>query len=146
MNESFTAPAWRRPTHYCRTCCAMWMQHEEDKSWSLCSPSCGTCCDNVAMGEQIVALAAPAPSRDPPPRSRIEFRLSIGAESRKDLTWRLRELADEIDSEQLGPSSLWGGAGSHGDCTFSEDATIFVPEYRAAVDAWLKRQPARGGS
>jgi hypothetical protein len=45
-----------RVTHYCKVCFAMWQQHD-DESWSLRSKACGKCCDNVPMGEQIVALA-----------------------------------------------------------------------------------------
>jgi hypothetical protein len=51
-----TAMSWKQPTHYCKVCFAMWQQHEFDKSWSVLSLKCGPCCDNVAMGDQIVAI------------------------------------------------------------------------------------------
>lgn len=44
----------RAPTHRCKICGAFWMRWSEN--WSLCSKSCGECCDNAAMGDQIVPL------------------------------------------------------------------------------------------
>lgn len=55
------AQAWRDsfpPTHYCRECKALWRRWP-DGSWSLVTAACGKCCDNVPMGEQIVALGDP---------------------------------------------------------------------------------------
>lgn len=46
-------------SHRCRVCGAMWRKHD-DGSWSLASSTCGKCCDNVAMGEQIEKLPADA--------------------------------------------------------------------------------------
>jgi hypothetical protein len=43
-------------THACKVCGAQWRQWDTDKSWSLVSKTCGKCCDNVAMGDQIVRL------------------------------------------------------------------------------------------
>jgi len=45
-------------THYCKVCFAMWQFHT-DGTCSLRSKACGPCCDNVPMGDQIVALRAP---------------------------------------------------------------------------------------
>lgn len=50
------------PTHRCKVCGALWWCGVIDNgverfpSWSLRSPSCGPCCDNVAMGTQIEPL------------------------------------------------------------------------------------------
>ena len=44
-----------RATHRCKACSALWVQHL-DGSWSLCSDTCGKCCDNMAMGDQIEAI------------------------------------------------------------------------------------------
>jgi len=44
-----------QPTHYCKVCNAMWRRWD-DGSWNLRSKQCGKCCDNVAMGEQIVSM------------------------------------------------------------------------------------------
>lgn len=45
------------PTHVCIVCYALWIMFKdedgEDRAWSLWSSSCGPCCDNVHMGEQI---------------------------------------------------------------------------------------------
>lgn len=58
------AVAWRDsfpPTHYCKECRALWRKWP-DGSWSLVTMSCGKCCDNAPMGEQIVSLYThPAP-------------------------------------------------------------------------------------
>lgn len=55
-------------THVCRICGAQWRLNpaEPDKypkdhpfhhaTWTLRSPTCGKCCDNVAMGDQIEPL------------------------------------------------------------------------------------------
>jgi hypothetical protein len=53
------------PTHYCKVCNAFWFCAEPDPSsphdreregyWHLVSATCGKCCDNVAMGDQIAA-------------------------------------------------------------------------------------------
>lgn len=54
-------------THRCRICGALWIAFGSDPvkgGWSLASRSCGTCCDNVEMGEQIEVLR-PNPA-DPP--------------------------------------------------------------------------------
>src|SRR5688572_23207849 len=53
------------PSHKCTVCGAMWRFFRwEDfpksginyDSWTLCSNTCGKCCDNVAMGEQIAPI------------------------------------------------------------------------------------------
>jgi hypothetical protein len=47
------------PTHRCRVCGALWWLGEMPPiglAWSLRSPKCGPCCDNVAMGDQIEPL------------------------------------------------------------------------------------------
>jgi hypothetical protein len=51
-NSSYAAA----PTHRCSVCHALWVEWPNDGGWSLCSPDCEQCCDNVAMGEQIVLL------------------------------------------------------------------------------------------
>jgi hypothetical protein len=54
------------PTHRCKECGAMWrFQLAQDTrmptdSWSLHSPSCGPCCDNVEMRDQIAPLTVGA--------------------------------------------------------------------------------------
>jgi hypothetical protein len=64
-----------KPTHYCLICGALWSlnaalspeEHQEkhcsnqncpllQESWSLISSSCGKCCDNVPMENQIESL------------------------------------------------------------------------------------------
>jgi hypothetical protein len=58
----------RMPTHRCKICGAFWRLYADPLdaggSWSLRSPTCGKCCDNVSMGEQIVSLIDPAGWRD----------------------------------------------------------------------------------
>ncbi len=50
-------------THICGICGALWRQWPDDSagcpagSWSLRSPKAGSCCDNVAMGLQIIPLS-----------------------------------------------------------------------------------------
>ena len=50
-------------THICGICGALWIQWPDDSagcpagSWSLRSPKAGECCDNVAMGLQIIPLS-----------------------------------------------------------------------------------------
>lgn len=46
------------PTHRCKVCRAFWVLWPNDGGWSLCSPKCGKCCDNVPMGQQIEKLSA----------------------------------------------------------------------------------------
>lgn len=53
-NETYV----RTPTHRCKTCGAFWVEFMD--SWSLFSGSCGWCCDNVAMGDQIEKLTPEA--------------------------------------------------------------------------------------
>jgi hypothetical protein len=48
------------PTHRCKVCGALWFRWPAG-TWSLRSPTCGPCCDNAQMGEQIEALPAPPP-------------------------------------------------------------------------------------
>lgn len=54
-------------THKCTVCGAFWRfwpKSEaglEQDTWSLKSASCGKCCDNAVMGDQIVPLAADEP-------------------------------------------------------------------------------------
>lgn len=58
------AQAWRDsfpPTHYCRECRALWRLWPNG-SWSLVTMTCGKCCDNVPMGEQIAPLASEYPT------------------------------------------------------------------------------------
>ncbi len=43
-------------THQCTICGALWRECD-DFSWTLCSTRCGSCCDNVPMGSQIVSIS-----------------------------------------------------------------------------------------
>lgn len=67
-------PAALPATHRCKVCGALWRLNPalapeatgmpatyplHFETWSLVSASCGKCCDNVAMGEQIEALGGP---------------------------------------------------------------------------------------
>ena len=54
--------ARRIPTHRCRACGALWIGYPN--SWSLFSKSCGSCCDNTAMGDQIEPLDSFDPRDD----------------------------------------------------------------------------------
>ena len=52
-------------THRCKVCKALWIHYAPGEvtptaSWSLASATCGKCCDNVAMGEQIEAIGLTA--------------------------------------------------------------------------------------
>lgn len=65
-NEDGDMNDWRNqvaPSHKCTVCGALWRYwpsrdtiHIDQDTWSLRSPACGPCCDNVAMGAQIVPL------------------------------------------------------------------------------------------
>lgn len=51
------------PSHKCVVCGAMWrywragdLASIKEDSWSLQSNTCGQCCDNVPMGEQIMPI------------------------------------------------------------------------------------------
>jgi hypothetical protein len=53
----------RDPTHKCTICGAYWKLYKGclnnyiyDDFWSLISPTCGDCCDNVDMGDQIIPI------------------------------------------------------------------------------------------
>lgn len=58
-----------KATHRCKVCGALWRLNPADPenyppphpfalpTWSLVSPNCGKCCDNVAMGGQLEELA-----------------------------------------------------------------------------------------
>jgi hypothetical protein len=48
-----------RATHRCKVCAALWVRHP-DGSWSLCSDTCGKCCDVAAMGSQIEPIGITA--------------------------------------------------------------------------------------
>ena len=43
-----------QPTHRCSICGAYWKEWRD--SWSMVSDKCEHCCDNVAMGQQIIKL------------------------------------------------------------------------------------------
>lgn len=62
------APPNYPPTHRCKICGATWwlgqVPNVEGLSWSLRSKTCGPCCDNVTMGEQIEPLSARDPWSD----------------------------------------------------------------------------------
>lgn len=50
-------------THRCTVCGAHWIHHLDEGSWSLHSETCGACCDNAPMGEQIVPIETPTEVR-----------------------------------------------------------------------------------
>lgn len=62
--EMLEIPNKRFPTHRCKVCGAYWIEYPD--SWSLFSITCGKCCDNVAMGDQIEALNPPPAMSTPP--------------------------------------------------------------------------------
>lgn len=50
------------PTHKCKVCGALWRYNEEGAgSWTLRSPTCGSCCDNALMGDQIEPITVTLP-------------------------------------------------------------------------------------
>jgi hypothetical protein len=53
------APEGREPTHRCKVCGALWVKLPPTPlgGWSLWSRSCGPCCDNAEMGEQIEPIS-----------------------------------------------------------------------------------------
>lgn len=58
-----------QPTHKCTICGALWKYWPKEESnlgcasWQLRSSTCGKCCDNAPMGDQIVPLdAVPTPA------------------------------------------------------------------------------------
>lgn len=61
---SFEMMRAARATHRCKVCCALWVQHPAGGGWSLCSDTCGKCCDNEAMGDQIEAIGVTAERDD----------------------------------------------------------------------------------
>lgn len=65
-------PVPHQPTHQCTVCTALWRKHD-DGTWSLCSPACGQCCDNVPMGEQIAQLETVPSTVVPPHEARGAF-------------------------------------------------------------------------
>ncbi len=80
-----------------------------------------------------------------PPRSPVELRLSIGAESRLRCAQVLEDLADRIRHGEnhhhpIGPSSVWGGAGSHGHHELSVDESITPEAYEARLQQWAERR------
>jgi hypothetical protein len=63
MQEEIERLKPQTATHRCKECGALWrlwaageVHPDDDGSWMLISPSCGKCCDNVAMGDQIQPL------------------------------------------------------------------------------------------
>jgi hypothetical protein len=56
------------PTHRCKVCKALWRLNPAEpekyppphpfakETWTLLSPTCGKCCDQEVMGDQIEAL------------------------------------------------------------------------------------------
>lgn len=85
-----------------------------------------------------------------PPRSPVEFRLSVGAESRERCAQVLEEMADRIRHGEnhhhpIGSSSAWGGAGSHGHHELSVDESITPEAYGQRLQQWCqRRREARG--
>lgn len=80
-----------------------------------------------------------------PPRSPVEFRLSVGAESRERLALLLEEFAERIRHgadhyHPITPRSLWGGAGSHGHHELDVDESITPDDYKDALRAWESTQ------
>ena len=50
------------PTHKCKVCGALWRYNEVGvSSWTLRSPTCGSCCDNALMGDQIEPITVTLP-------------------------------------------------------------------------------------
>jgi len=53
-------------THRCKVCGALWSltvpemieaePEDQEEYWQLISPTCGTCCDNVPMSDQLEKL------------------------------------------------------------------------------------------
>jgi len=58
------------PTHRCKVCGAYWKLWEKcpdtllENTWNLVSPTCGPCCDNAVMGDQIEPLDLKTPLSD----------------------------------------------------------------------------------
>lgn len=94
--------------------------------------------------DAMLAIAIKDCGDDPPPRSRVEFRLSVGAESRERLAQVLEDLADRIrhspnHHHPIEASGLWGGAGSHGHHELSEHEGVSKEAYEAELQAWSQR-------
>ncbi len=94
--------------------------------------------------DAMLAIAIKDCGDDPPPRSRVEFRLSVGAESRERLAQVLDDLADRIRHSPnhyhpIESSGMWGGCGSHGHHELSEHDGVTRQSYDAELQAWCKR-------
>lgn len=63
LDPSYSWKEETAPTHKCKVCGAMWRFYRKEEtgadtdSWNLQSDECGTCCDQVTMGEQIVPVS-----------------------------------------------------------------------------------------
>lgn len=49
--KGFDKLVHNNPTHRCRVCGAFWVKWQGG-GWSICSATCGHCCDNEVMGQQ----------------------------------------------------------------------------------------------
>ncbi len=105
-----------RATHRCKVCDARWIQNVGG-TWSLASPKCGQCCDNVPMGDQIEPLR--------------EYR---GWAISFDYGF-YTATGPDYEASYEGPEDGWVDNGQHIEARNLEDL-------RAEVDAWFDEQPA----
>lgn len=84
------------PTHYCTICLAKWRKHENN-TWYLCDKESGTCCNNVAMGEQIKPL---------PDVENIEDHMAISCEDCGSVNFALLK-SGKVECNKCGKHKPW---------------------------------------
>lgn len=94
--------------------------------------------------DAMLAISTKDCSDDPPPRSPVEFRLAIGAESRERLSQELEQLADRIRHSPnhyhpISANGCWGGAGTCGDYALDVREDITREAYETELQAWAER-------
>lgn len=78
-----------------------------------------------------------------PPRSPIEVTITIGAETPRDLYWRLRNELGEWSETEPPRWHIWGGAGTHGEVKV-ELRNITPEQYRAELQKWFEERKTDG--
>ena len=90
------------------------------------------------MNEQTEnAGSSPVERRVRPPVRALRLTLEVGADTRHDMAWALRNLANRIEREELAGSGVWGGPTDGACWELLTDPTMTHERFFAELNAYL---------
>lgn len=94
------------------------------------------------MSESQPAVGAPVEQPVRPPVRALRLTLELGADTRQDMVWALRNLAARVERDELAGNGVWGGATDGGIWELLTDPSMTHERFFAELNAYLDAKKA----